>query len=296
MQLRQSERKQARIKMALQGPAGSGKTMSALLLAFGITNNWAKIAVVDTETGSADLYAHLGNYNVISMQPQYSPENYVKAIGICENAAMEVIILDSISHCWEYLLDYHSNLAGNSFQNWNKVNPRQKEFVDKILQSPCHIISTMRVKQDYVLNLKDGKYVPEKVGLKSVMRDGVEYEFSIVLDLDIKHNAIASKDRTGLFADKPEFKINQDTGKAILAWCHAAISVEDIRKQIQAAMTLDELTIIYRAYPTWFSQLQPDFNLRKQQLTHRPTSANIIYPQRPTQNGTSSSSGSHPTN
>lgn len=295
MQLRQSERKQARIKMALQGPAGSGKTMSALLLAYGITNDWSKVAVIDTETGSADLYAHLGNYNVITMPPPFSPENYVKAIGMCESAGMEVVIIDSISHCWEYLLDYHANLAGNSFQNWNKVNPRQKGFVDKILQSPCHIISTMRVKQDYVLNLKDGKYVPEKVGLKSVMRDGVEYEFSIVLDIDIKHNAVASKDRTGLFADKPEFKITQDTGKSILAWCNAAISVEDIRKQIQAAKTLDELTSIYRAYPTWFSQLQPDFNLRKQQLTPRPTTT-IIHPQRPTSNGTTSSTGNYPAN
>ena len=97
MQLRQSLRKQAKIKMALQGPAGAGKTMSALLLATGITNNWAKGAIIDTETGSADLYAHLGNYNVITMPTPFSPENYVQAIAICENAGMEVIIIDSIS-------------------------------------------------------------------------------------------------------------------------------------------------------------------------------------------------------
>ena len=297
MELRQSQRQQAKIKLALQGSAGSGKTMSALLTAIGITNNWGKVAVIDTETGSADLYAHLGNYNVLTMSPPFSPESYVKAITICENAGMEVIILDSISHAWEYLLDYHSNLAGNSFQNWNKVNPRQKEFVDKILQSPCHIIATMRVKQDYVLNQKDGKYVPEKVGLKSVMRDGIEYEFTIVFDIDIKHNAVSSKDRTGLFMGKPEFKITPDTGKDILNWCNAVISVEDIRKQIRSANSMDELTVIYKKWPTWFSQLQQDFNQRKLQLQSKPvTQPAIIHPQTLSRNGTTSSARNYPVN
>lgn len=297
MQLQQAQRQQAKIKMALQGPSGSGKTMSALLLAIGITNNWSKVAVIDTETGSANLYAHLGNYNVITMPQPYSPENYVKAITICENAGMEVVIMDSISHCWEYLLDFHSNLAGNSFQNWTKVNPRQKEFVDKILQSHCHIITTMRVKQDYVLNQKDGKYIPEKVGLKSVMRDGIEYEFTIVFDIDIKHNAIASKDRTQLFMGKPEFKITQAIGKEILQWCNASLSVEDIRKQIHATNTMDELIAVFKKYPTWFSQLQQDFNQRKSQLQPSPIAqTNFIHPQTFNKNGTTNNTGSYPAN
>ena len=132
MNLRTSERKQAKIKMALQAPSGAGKTYSALLIAFGITNDWNKVAVIDTENGSADLYAHLGSYNVISMKPPYAPESYIEAIEICEKAGIEVIIIDSISHCWDYLLDFHSSLTGNSFTNWAKVMPRQKAFVDKI--------------------------------------------------------------------------------------------------------------------------------------------------------------------
>lgn len=127
MQLRQSERKQAKIKMALQGSAGSGKTYSSLLLAKGIVNgDYSKVAIIDTENGSADLYAHFGNYNVLSLAPPFTPEIYIKAIEMCENAGMEVIILDSISHCWDELLDFHSKLVGNSFTNWNKVTPRQK--------------------------------------------------------------------------------------------------------------------------------------------------------------------------
>ena len=232
MQLRQSSRTQAKIKLALQGCAGSGKTMSALLLAYGITSNWGKIAVIDTEFSSSDLYAHLGSYNVLSMGEPYTPEKYIEAITICEKAGMEVIIIDSISHCWDYLLDYHANLQGNSFTNWSKITPRQNAFVQKILSSPCHIISTMRSKQDYVLNEKNGKMIPEKVGLKAVQRDNVDYEFTVVLDIDIKHHAVASKDRTGLFMGKPEFTITPATGKEILNWCNTASKPQQTNHQI----------------------------------------------------------------
>ena len=220
MELRKSSKKQAKMKLALAGCAGSGKTMSSLLLAFGMTNDWAKIAVIDTENGSADLYAHLGNYNVLNLKSTFTPEKYIQAIEICESAGMEVIIIDSISHCWEYLLELHSQMQGNSFTNWGKITPRQNTFVQKILGSNCHIISTLRTKQDYVLNEKNGKLVPEKVGLKTIMRDGIDYEFTIVLDVDMKHFAKASKDRTNLFMDKPEFVITPETGKSILDWCN----------------------------------------------------------------------------
>jgi len=120
MKLRISERKQAKIKMALQGSAGSGKTMSALLLAKGIVGDYSKVAIVDSEHGSADLYAHLGDYNVLTLEAPFSPDKYMKAIDICIKAGMEIVILDSISHCWEYLLDYHSKMSGNSFTNWSK--------------------------------------------------------------------------------------------------------------------------------------------------------------------------------
>lgn len=286
MNLRTSERRQARIKMALQAPSGAGKTYSSLLIAFGITNDWGKIAIIDTENGSADLYAHLGSYNVLSLKPPYSPENYIQAIEICEIAGMEVIIIDSISHCWDFLLDYHASLTGNSFTNWAKVTPRQKSFVDKILQSPNHILATMRVKQDYVLNQVDGKYVPEKVGLKSIQKEGLEYEFAIVLDIDIKHNAVSSKDRTGLFSDKPAFKITVETGKKIKEWCNAAVTEEDIKKQITECQTMENLIALYKKYPTWYDKLHLDFNKRKQELAVKQSLTN---PQNISKNGTSNS-------
>src|SRR6266511_4630310 len=116
MQLQQASRKNAKIKMALQGPSGSGKTYGALLLAFGLCNDWTKIAVIDTENHSSELYAHLGNYKVLHLQAPFSPERYIEAIKVCEKAGIEVIIIDSISHEWEGIggiLEVHGNMTRN---------------------------------------------------------------------------------------------------------------------------------------------------------------------------------------
>ncbi|WP_278988890.1 AAA family ATPase [Alistipes communis] len=219
MQLRQSMRRAARMRLALAGASGSGKTYSSLLIAYGMTGDWSRVAVIDSENCSADLYAHLGGYQVLTLE-NYAPETYIEAIGICEQAGAEVIIIDSISHCWDYLLDFHANLQGNSFANWAKVTPRQNAFIQRILTSSAHVICTMRSKQDYVLSDKNGRMVPEKVGLKAVQRDNVDYEFTAVLDIAMNHKAATSKDRTGLFTGRPEFLITPAVGQAILNWCN----------------------------------------------------------------------------
>lgn len=267
MQLRTSERKKAKIKMALQGAAGSGKTYSSLLLAFGLTNDWNKIAVIDSENGSSDLYAHLGSYNVLSLNQEFSPEKYIEAIEVCEKAGMEVIIIDSISHAWDYLLDVHANMPGNTFTSWGKITPRQNSYIQRILQSKCHVIATMRTKQDYVLSEKNGKMVPEKVGLKSQQRDGVDYEFTLVFDVDIKHYASASKDRTGLFMGKPDFIINQFTGKKILDWCNSGTTLEQIKENIAKANDIEELRVILKNHPEHKDVLEPLAIARNQMLS-----------------------------
>ena len=268
MQLQTAQRKRAKIKMGLQGPSGSGKTYSALLIAYGLCNDWSKIAVVDSENHSAELYAHLGAFNTLQLSMPFTPEKYIQAIDVCEKAGMDVVILDSLTHEWEYLIDFHSSLQGNSFTNWGKITPRHNAFVQKILNSKCHIISTIRTKQDYVLNERNGKMVPEKVGLKSVQRDGLEYEFTLAFDLDMKNNAIASKDRTGLFFGKPEQKLSIETGKQINDWCNsgASITVDDISKRIGDIVSIQELLSLYQEYPQFKEILKPEFEHRKRQI------------------------------
>ena len=273
MQLRKAERKHAKIKMGLQGPSGSGKTYSSLLIAYGLCEDWTKIAVIDTEQGSADLYSVLGPYQVLQLNAPYSPERYISAIEECERAGIEIIIIDSISHEWEGaggILETHSNMTGNSFTNWAKLTPRHNAFIQKILSSQCHIICTMRVKQDYVLNLKDGKYVPEKTGLKGITREGMDYELTLVLELDIKHNCSASKDRTQLFMDKPEFKITEATGKRIKNWCNSGISDEELCKMILRTENMDDLRTLYHNYPQDQQSLSRQFATRKAELEKNP--------------------------
>ena len=268
MQLQTAQRKRAKIKMGLQGPSGSGKTMGALLTAFGLCGDWNRVAIVDTENHSAELYAHLGTYNVLALNGPYTPEKYIQAIELCEKAGMEVIIIDSVTHEWENLLEYHSSLQGNSFTNWGKITPRHNDFVQKILQSPCHIISTTRTKQDYVLNERNGKMVPEKVGLKSVQRDGLEYEFTLVFDLDMKNNATASKDRTRLFFGKPEQKLSLETGKLIKDWCNNGedITVDDISLRINDCKSIQELLELYKQHPQFKVVLQSEFEQQKRRI------------------------------
>ena len=266
MEIRTVQRKRAKIRIGLQGPSGCGKTYSSLLMGYGITGDWSKMVIIDTENHSADLYADLGNYRVLNLSQPFSPENYIKAIEACEKQpGIEVIIIDSISQEWEGaggILETHGNMVGNSFTNWNKITPRHNAFVQKMLQSRCHIIATIRSKQAYFLSEKNGKMVPEKVGLKGITREGLDYELTVVLDLDIKHNASASKDRTGLFMDKPAFVIKPSAGKEILDWCNLGsvsdkTSLESIKSEIKAADDVQTLRDILGKYPQYKDQIRP---------------------------------------
>jgi len=269
MQLIKAERKQAVIKMALQGPSGSGKSYSSLLLAYGLVGNWNLISVLDTENNSSHLYSHLGNFNVLSLTEPFSPERYCEALEVCEKAGMRVIIIDSISQEWEGsggIIESHGNMAGNSFTNWNRMTPRHNAFVQKILQSPCHVIATIRSKQDYVLTDKNGKMVPEKVGLKGVTRDGMDYEFTVVLDIDLKHQATASKDRTGLFSNPLPFLITEQVGSKVRIWCLGEDIIKNVELQINEAKTVQELRNIIIKYPTLRTKIEPLCIQRKNEI------------------------------
>lgn len=207
--------------MGLSAVSGGGKTYSALHIAKGLCGDWSKIAIVDSEN-SADLYAHIGPFNVLPITAPFPPEKYNEAIKTCEKAGMQVIIIDSISHLWDGkggCLEIVENLGGK-YQDWGKVTPRYQSFVETVLQSPCHIITTVRRKQDYdMIKDNNGKIKVEKVGLKEVTREGWEYELTTNLELDTHHMATASKDRTGLFTGRPAFMPSEETGKLIAAWC-----------------------------------------------------------------------------
>ena len=273
MKITTAQRKRAKIRLSIQGPSGSGKTFSSLLIAKGLVGEWSKICVIDTENHSADLYSHLGNYNVLTLGKPFTPEAYNQAIDLCEKSGIQAIIIDSLSHEWEGeggILDIHSSMVGNSFTNWSKVTPRHNALVQRILQSDCHVIANFRTKQDYVLSDKNGKMVPEKVGLKSVTKDGMDYEFTTVFDLDIHHNANCTKDRTGLFANVPH-KLNVETGAKILNWCEGkTLTMEEafepsLEEMVAAAKTIEELVVLWKKVEPSQENVQL-FNRRKTEI------------------------------
>lgn len=231
MEIRKAERKKAKLRLGIAAPSGAGKTYSALLMAFGLGG---KIGLIDTEHGSGDLYANLGDYDIIGIEAPYTVPKYLAAIKAFEQAGYNTVIIDSLSHAWAGdggLLDKQGKIAdsgkANGFAAWRTITPEHNALVEAMLKSPCHIIATMRAKQEYVLEMNDkGKQTPKKVGLAPVQREGMEYEFTVMLDVDMNHVASASKDRTSLF-DGQHFKITDETGKTLLAWLEMGTAVEE---------------------------------------------------------------------
>ena len=224
---RKAERRKAKLRLGITGPAGSGKTMSALLIAGGLVGgDYSKIGILDTENGSADLYVNstasgspIGEYNVLTLTPPFEAQKYISGIKMAEDAGLEVVILDSITHAWSGeggFLEKQGRIAdksGNSWSAWRSVTPEHNRFIDAMLQSKIHVIATMRSKTEHVY--EGGKV--KKLGMAPVAREGMEYEFSVVFDMDQAHNATPTKDRTSLF-DGKIFKPGIETGKTLLKW------------------------------------------------------------------------------
>ncbi|MCB1882231.1 MAG: AAA family ATPase, partial [Gammaproteobacteria bacterium] len=208
------------------GPAGSGKTYSALLVAQGLAPG-GRVALIDTERRSGELYADLMDYDVSPIDPPFTPTRYIELIREAEASGYDVLIIDSLSHAWVGeggVLDMHDKAAaasrsGNSFAAWREVTPAHNQLVDALLSADLHIITTMRTKTAYdLVDDGKGKKKPIKIGLAPVQRDGLEYEFTLVMDLSVEgHVATASKDRTRLF-DGSHFVPTVETGEGLREW------------------------------------------------------------------------------
>ncbi|UWX54906.1 ATP-binding protein [Maribacter litopenaei] len=207
MKLSTAKREDIKLRIGISGASGFGKTYSALLMAMGLASDASKVAIIDTENGSSHLYNSLGPFKVLHLEPPFSPGRYIEAITICENEGMEVIIVDGISQMWMGkggCLNIHQELGGR-FQDWAKVTPKYQSFLDAILGSKCHIITTVRRKTDYSIGTNEyGRTMVIKHGTKEITREGFEYELTVNFELiNAQHLVKASKDRTGLFNNKP---------------------------------------------------------------------------------------------
>jgi hypothetical protein len=235
-----AERKKARLRLGLAGPAGSGKSYSALQIAFGLGG---RVAVIDSENGSADLYAHLGAYDVCTLEAPYTVEKYLSAIHEAEAAGYDTIIIDSLTHAWAGdggLLDQKGAIekrTGNGWTAWRDVTPWHNKLVEAMLQSKCNIIATLRAKMEYVQqkNEKTGKTTIEKMGMGIIQREGMDYEFTVMFDIDQYHTASSTKDRTGMF-NGLYFTPDKAIGTKLRAWLEAGTPVpEPVRPEFSPA-------------------------------------------------------------
>lgn len=240
-EIRRAERRRAKGRVGIDGPAGAGKTHGALLFAAGLAPD-GRIVVIDTEHGSAEMEAGKPNipaFDVCPLTAPYSPKRYVEAIHACEEAGADVIIVDSLSHAWSGsggALDQVDRIAGsgNRFTAWRDVTPQHNALVDAILQSPCHVIVTMRTKMEYALEEDEkGKKRVRKLGMAPIQREGMDYEFGVVFDVDQeRHFAKASKDRTSLFDADPPQLLTPKHGERFREWIESGAAAPPAPKEV----------------------------------------------------------------
>lgn len=233
LQIRKAERKGRHTRLALVGPSGTGKSYTSLLLASGLTRN-GKICAIDTEHESLDKYDDIlpngASFSVLPLH-YFSPENYIEAIALVAKEGFDTLIIDSLSHGWMGeggALDLvnkaqRRSQSNNSYVAWRDVTPLHNRLVDSIIQAPMHVIATLRAKTEYVMEKgEDGKTTVRKVGLAPVQRDGLEYEFDIVADMDTSNTLIVSKSRVPFMSGAVVHKPGHDLGVSLREWYDGA--------------------------------------------------------------------------
>ena len=219
-------KQESKLRLAISGVSGSGKTYTSLKIA---SETGGKVALIDTERGSASKYADIFNFDVMNMQPPYHPDRFVKAIHEASEGKYDVVVVDSLSHAWNgtggllELVDQFAlkSRSQNTFTAWKEGTPIYNRMIDGILQSDIHVIATMRSKQEYVLEQDaNGKMKPQKRGLAPVQRDGLEYEFDVVIEMDVENNAVVTKTRCPELTGKVFKKPGKDVSDILIAWLH----------------------------------------------------------------------------
>lgn len=228
VQFKKAERTQSRLRMALIGPSGSGKTMTALKVARGVAGEAGKIALIDTERGSASKYSDETDFDALELD-DFAPKRYIEAIEAAAAGGYDVLIIDSLTHAWSgrggilEMVDKakRNDRNNNAFGAWKDATPLHNRLLDSMLGSPCHVIATMRSKTDYAQvpdPQREGKTKIEKVGIGAIQRDGVEFEFDIIGELDSDNLLTITKTRYSPLRGYSEHMAGQPLGGKIRGW------------------------------------------------------------------------------
>ena len=248
-------KEESKLRMAIAGPSGAGKTYTSLAVGLALANG-GKVALVDTEHGSASKYADIFDFDVADMHPPYHPDKFVGAIEEAAKAGYVVVILDSLSHAWNgpggllEIVDLASKkFKGNTYAGWSEGTPIQNQLIEAVTGTDIHIIGTMRSKQDYILVERKGKQVPQKVGMAPIQRDGFEYEFDVFLDMDIENNAIVTKTRCPALVNQLIEKPGADLASVLGEWLHGEAVTVTSPDNNQPAETIAEIADVLDTEP-----------------------------------------------
>lgn len=261
--VKKARREKQKAVVGLIGPSGAGKTVSALRVAYGMMKAgypdlseeeiWEKIGVVDTEHGRSMLYWHeqfgemtIGDFHHVQFNPPYNTDRYNFAVQSLKDAGAEVVVIDSLSHNWSGeggIVDVHDNMSGNSFQNWGKLAKETHNIIKTLTRNNVHIISTLRTKQEYVIEQNDkGKAQPTKVGTKPVQKDEMEYEFMLNFNIDMENYATPSKDNTRLFKGR-KIVLDEEAGALLYKWLEHGVDAkaEAEKKRLELVQQVKDL-------------------------------------------------------
>lgn len=265
MAIVKAKREKVYLKMLLTGASGSGKTMSALELATGIYKKCGGegICFIGTEGDRDKLYAEMksphGNYNYdydLLQLTKCSTDSFIAGIDEALKAGYKCIIIDSITAEWKWLNDTHDKMPGNSFTNWGKLKPKHRELIDKILTAPAHIICCARGKDEWLLEDKNGKQVPKKVGLGSQTDKDISYEMMLSFQLEQDtHIAHADKDNTNIWGSLKYKMLTAEDGEVLYDWCDTGAVPEPKKQVIEDLSTEDELPTLKKEIISLCSKL-----------------------------------------
>lgn len=261
-QIKKATKSESKLRLALIGASGSGKTYTSLQIARGLVS-LGKVCVIDTERGSASKYADkFDGFSVIELE-SFEPSAYVQALEAAAKAGFELAIIDSLSHAWSGkggALDQVDKAAkrsqsGNTFTAWRDVTPQHNQMIDAIVGASLHVIATMRAKTEYVMEDNGrGKMMPRKIGLAPVQRDGLEYEFDVVATMDDSNTMIVSKTRCEALAggvfEKPNGNVS-DILKGWLAGVKPVQATEAQRTTVSALLTHFDANIKGKTGAEW---------------------------------------------
>jgi hypothetical protein len=246
----------SKLRLAIMGVSGAGKTMTALRIATGLGG---KIAFIDTERGSASKYSDRFEFDVCELR-DYSIKSYVDAIQGA--TGYDVLVIDSLTHAWQELLQEVDKLAqtkyrGNTWSAWSQGTPMQQKLINAILNFDGHVIATMRTRTEWVIESNsNGKNAPKKVGTNAEQGKGIEYEFDMLIEITQEHVATVTKDRTGKYQDKIIEKPGEELGIELKKWLNEGVDApkkkvlstpDDVKFDLELCQTKEDAVKLYKS-------------------------------------------------